>query len=144
MARQSLPFTQENVDAADRFIDGLVANGGTEILQPMMYALKQPKQENKLRVIVFLTDGQVGNEAEILQQVSQNLNETRIFAFGIDNAVNEAFLNKLAEIGHGTAEFLLPAQQKIEAEINRFQTRISAPLLTDLAIDWGGLEVANV
>jgi Ca-activated chloride channel family protein len=144
MAPAPMPFTQENVNAADRFIDGLYARGGTEMLGPLLYALQRPQPLNMLRVIVFLTDGEVGNEAQILQLVRQNLGGARIFTFGIDSAVNEIFLKKLAQIGRGTAEFLLPQQQQIETVINRFQSRISAPMLTDLKMDWSQLAATDI
>jgi Ca-activated chloride channel homolog len=144
MAEKSLPFTQQNLDAADQFVDKITANGGTEMLPALLHALKQPPQLNMLRVIVFLTDGQIGNEAELLQQVSQRLGTARIFTFGIDSAVNERFIKKLAQIGRGKAEFLLPHQKNIETVINNFQNRISAPMLTDLAIDWAGLDVYDI
>ncbi|MEW6732009.1 MAG: marine proteobacterial sortase target protein [Acidobacteriota bacterium] len=144
MSATSLPFTQENINTADRFIDSLVAAGGTEMLPPLLHALQQPQELNRLRVIVFITDGQIGNEAQLLQQAGQKLGNARIFTFGVDSAVNEYFLKKLAQIGRGTAEFLLPRQQNIETIINRFQSRISAPMLTDLAIDWAGLDILDV
>lgn len=138
---------QVNINTADQFVNNLRAVGGTEIYAPLMHVLQtnkaMPGQPVKPRTIVFITDGQVGNEAQILEAVKQNLGQTKIFTFGIDSAVNEYFLRKLAEIGQGTAEFILPTQQDFEVVINRFQSRISAPMLTNLAIDWGQMQVSD-
>ncbi|MEW6733013.1 MAG: marine proteobacterial sortase target protein [Acidobacteriota bacterium] len=144
MWESSLPVTPGNLTEAKAYIKSLEVDGGTEMLPPLLYALEQPPIDNKLRLIVFFTDGQVGNEAEILQQVKLKLAKSRIFTFGIDTAVNEYFLKKLAQIGRGTVEFLHPEQQDIEPAIERFRKRIYAPMLTDLAIDWGGLIASDV
>lgn len=144
---KSLSVTQQNINQADQFVNNFRAEGGTEMLNPLMHALQNnkamPGQPAKARIIVFITDGQIGNEAQLLQAVKQNLGQTKIFTFGIDSAVNEYFLRKLAEIGAGTAEFLLPTQQNFETVINKFQSRISAPMLTNIAIDWGQMEVSD-
>jgi Ca-activated chloride channel homolog len=143
MAEASLPFTTQSVELAERFIDSLSIDGGTEMLPPLLHALQQ-KQSDRVRMVIFFTDGQVGNETEILQEVKNNLGNSRIFAFGIDTAVNEYFLKKLAQLGRGTAHFLFPGQQDIESTINRFKKNISSPLLTDFSIDWSGLSVSDV
>src|SRR5262249_26843340 len=104
MADTSVPVTKESLAGGRAFIDGIQVGGGTEMFGPLSNALKQPKQEARVRVIVFFTDGQVGNEVELLQEVKKNLGESRIFTFGIDTAVNEYFLKKLAQLGRGTAE----------------------------------------
>ena len=147
MWKTSQSVNQANINSADQFVNNLRAVGGTEMYAPLMQALQNnpamPGQPVKPRTIVFITDGQVGNEAQILEAVKQNLGQTKIFTFGIDSAVNEYFLRKLAEIGQGTSEFILPTQQDFETVINRFQSRISAPMLTNLAIDWGQMQVSD-
>lgn len=147
MWQKSRLVSQANINEADQFVNNLRAAGGTEMLAPLMYALQHdkamPGQPVKPRTIVFITDGQVGNEGQLLEAVKQNIGQAKMFTFGIDSAVNEYFLRKLAEIGAGTAEFLLPTQQNFETVINRFQSRISAPMLTNLAIDWGQMQVSD-
>ncbi len=147
MWQKSRSVSQENINEADQFVNNLRAAGGTEMLAPLMYALQNnkamPGQPVKPRTVVFITDGQVGNEAQLLEAVKHNIGQAKIFTFGIDSAVNEYFLRKLAEIGSGTAEFLLPTQQNFETVINRFQSRISAPMLTNLAMDWGQMQVSD-
>ncbi|MBI4854005.1 MAG: VWA domain-containing protein [Acidobacteria bacterium] len=147
MWQKSQSVNQLNINSADQFVNNLRAVGGTEMYAPLMHALQHNPamagQPVKPRTIVFITDGQVGNEAQILEAVKQNLGQTKIFTFGIDSAVNEYFLRKLAEIGQGTSEFILPAQQDFETVINRFQSRISAPMLSNVAIDWGQMQVSD-
>jgi Ca-activated chloride channel family protein len=142
-SKESVPFTEENVQRADDGIDRLDAAGGTEMLAPLQHALNLPRDPKRLPIIVFLTDGQVGNEAQILKEVQDHLGPARIFTFGVDTAPNDYLLRKLAELGRGTFEFVLPTQN-LEEIIARFQNRIASPLMTNVKVDWSGLEVEEV
>jgi Ca-activated chloride channel homolog len=143
----SQPFTQASVDAADAYIDTIDARGGTEILGALKAALASPQVQGeaaeRLRVVVFLTDGAVGNEEQVLRELRQSLGGTRVFAFGIGWAVNRFLLDKLASLGRGAVEYVLPGQA-IEESVARFQSRAAFPLLRDLALDWGGAGVFDV
>ena len=91
---------------------------------------------------VFLTDGYVGNDMEIVGEVQKHPN-ARVFAFGIGTAVNRFLLDKMAEAGRGAVEYVNLADKADEAA-DRFYERVRSPLLTDLYIDWGGLPVTDV
>lgn len=143
LAPHPLPFTQENVDLADRFIAEIEARGGTEIVEALTEALAQPPDLERLRVVVFLTDGAVGNEEQVLRELTARLGEARVFAFGVGSAVNRFLIDKLAALGRGVAEYILPGEA-IEPAVERFQRRAALPLLRDLEIDWGGAYVRDV
>jgi Ca-activated chloride channel family protein len=143
LSKESLPFTEESVERADEYIDRLDAAGGTEMLAPLRHALELPRDPRRLPIIIFLTDGQVGNEAQILKEVQEHLGPARIFTFGVDTAPNDYLLRKLAELGRGTFEFVLPTQN-LEEVVARFQNRIASPLLTNVKVGWSGLDVEDV
>jgi Ca-activated chloride channel family protein len=136
------PFTQEAVDRADAFIEGINARGGTEILRALQLALSQPVERERLRVVVFLTDGAVSNEDQVLRELRRSLGAARVFAFGVGTAVNRFLLDKLAEVGRGSVEYIFPGQA-IEDAVQRFQNRAAYPLLVDLQLDWGGARVTD-
>lgn len=142
LAAEPLPFTQASVDAADAYIAGIQASGGTEIRGALEAALARPADPERLRVLVFLTDGAVSNEDAVLQALASRLGEARVFAFGIGSAVNRFLLDKLAELGRGSAEYILPGEP-IEPAIQRFQGRAAQPLLRDIAVDWGGARISD-
>ncbi|MEI6776431.1 MAG: VIT domain-containing protein [Chloroflexales bacterium] len=143
LAPAPLAFNQQSVDAADAFIAAIEARGGTEIVPALSAALDQPRDPQRLRVIVFLTDGAVGNEDAVLRALASRLNEARVFAFGVGSAVNRFLLDRLAAVGRGIAEYILPGEP-IEPAVQRFQQRASLPLVRDLAVAWGGAAVADV
>jgi Ca-activated chloride channel family protein len=138
----ALDFTQENVNRADAYISQIEAGGGTEIRGAIKTALEQPRDSEYLRVVVFMTDGAVGNEDQVLRELRPMLNEARVYAFGIGSAVNRFLLDKLAEVGRGTVEYIFPGQA-IEDAVQRFQNRAAFPVLVDVQLDWGDNRVTD-
>lgn len=151
----SIPATKENIALAADLVSKLEEQGGTEILAPLMHVLKKKENAEKnkttkssslknIPIAVVFSDGGIGNEKEVLQEVKQNLGKTRIFTFGIGSAVNEYFMRKLAQVGRGTAEFLLPEQADFITNVARFQKRISGLTMVDLSFEWPGSKMSDI
>lgn len=132
--------TPANVRRALDYLDTLHGEGGTEMLSGIRAALDPPADPERLRLVAFLTDGYIGNEAEILGEVRRRLGEGRIFAFGIGSSVNRYLLENLAQEGRGAAAFLGPRETP-DAMVRRFVERIETPVFTDLQLSWEGVEV---
>jgi Ca-activated chloride channel family protein len=96
-----------------------------------------------MRYVTFLTDGYIGNEAEILGEVQRTIGDARIFSFGVGNSVNRYLLDGLATEGRGTVAYLGLEDSAADVMEYYFE-RISRPALTDVAIDWNGLEATDV
>ncbi|MCR5262078.1 MAG: VWA domain-containing protein [Candidatus Gastranaerophilales bacterium] len=133
MSVNSVEYNEENLEKAKEYIKSLKANGGTEILDPIKFALFE---ENADKIILLFTDGEVGNEGEIISYVENHISTSRLFPFGIDYNVNSYFLRDLAKIGNGKAELIMP-HERIDDKIIRTFARIQTPLLEDLKIDYG-------
>ncbi|MEU6797832.1 VIT domain-containing protein [Nonomuraea wenchangensis] len=116
------------------------ARGGTELLEPLRQAvaLLGGGEAGRERVVVLVTDGQVGNEDQILEQAGGALSAMRVHAVGIDRAVNAGFLGRLAGLGAGRCE-LVESEDRLDAAMEHIHRRIGAPLVTDLSLD--GLDV---
>ena len=103
---------ESGIQRGNDFLRKVQSRGGTQIDIAMQSALQVVQQLNsgpaRIPVIVLLTDGQVGHEGIVLNRVQTNAGSTRIFTVGIDTAVNEGFLRRLADIGRGTATFVQP------------------------------------
>ena len=133
MSINSLEYNETNLKKAEAYINNLEASGGTEILDPIKFALYDNDSD---KVILLFTDGEVGNEDEIITFVQNNINKSKLFPFGIDYNVNSYFLRDLAKAGKGKAELIMP-QEKIDDKIIRTFARIQTPLLENLEIDYG-------
>jgi Ca-activated chloride channel family protein len=106
-------------------------------------ALEFPHDPARLRVVVFLTDGFIGNEDEILALVEEKLGPSRLFSFGVGSAVNRYLLEEMAALGRGTVQVVRP-DEDTTAAVERLQARIDKPVLTDVEIDWKDLAVSGV
>ena len=128
--------------AAIEFLAGLEARGGTEMARPLRTAAEQLSggYDDRERVLVLATDGQVGNEDQILRDLGARLKNVRIFTLGIDRAVNEGFLKKLADLGGGLSE-LVESEDRLDEVMDKMHRRIGTPVLTELSVVPSGLEV---
>ena len=136
---KSIEYNEENMRKAVKYINNLEPLGGTEILDPIKFALYE---KNTDKIILLFTDGQVGNEEEIIKFVEDNVNRSRIFPFGIDTNVNSSFIKQLAKAGNGKAELIQP-KEKIDDKIIRTFARIQTPLLEEIKIDYGNNKVLD-
>lgn len=141
-APSPLAATPENIARALDYLRGLSASGGTNQLAGIHAALSMPGDPMRLRDVVFMTDGYIGNEAVVLALTHREIGNARIFSFGIGSSVNRYLLDEVALAGRGTAEYLRPDEDP-EATIARFYDRIARPYLTDVEVDWGGLPVRD-
>jgi len=140
---EPLSATPQNVQHALRYLHSLEGEGGTMMLEGIKAALDFPHDPERLRFVCFLTDGYIGNETEILSEIHRRLGPARIFSFGIGSALNRNLLDHMAQIGRGAVAYLGPHDDAAKF-MEDFFARISHPALTDLAIDWGALQVAEV
>jgi Ca-activated chloride channel family protein len=133
----------KNVQLVLDWLAALDAAGTTEMTTGIDAALAVPHDPARLRIVAFLTDGYVGNEDEILKKVGDHAGESRLYAFGVGSAVNRYLLEEMAALGRGTAQFVRP-DEDTAAVVRAFESRIDAPVVTDVKIDWGGLAVTDV
>ncbi|WP_434443916.1 VIT domain-containing protein [Lentzea sp. E54] len=111
------------------------ARGGTEMYQPLREGLGLLADANAERdpVLVLVTDGQVGNEDQLLRDIAPVINRTRVHAVGIDTAVNAGFLGRLAAAGAGRCE-LVESEDRLDEAMTHIQRRIGAPVITDVVV----------
>lgn len=140
---QLVPATDRDRFYAVQFLAGVDARGGTELAEPLRRAaaLLRPDPARD-QVIVLVTDGQVGNEDQILAALGGELARLRVFTLGIDQAVNAAFLRRLAGLGGGACE-LVESEDRLDEVMGKIHRRIATPILTDLAIDGRGVDPAG-
>ena len=135
--------TPENIQRALNNLHLLNADNGTIMLEGIKTALDFPHDPKRLRFICFLTDGYIGNEAEILGEIHRRLGDSRIFSFGIGSSVNRYLLDRMAKTGRGVAAYLGPNDSAAQIMEDFFQ-RISHPALANIRIDWGEMRVSDI
>jgi len=132
------------------FLNSLSAGGGTRMLDAMDEALDSIEESrcDRDRYIVFLTDGFIGNEDEVLGLMQERLDRrdghsTRIFSFGIGSSPNRFLLERMAGLGGGVVAYVGLGDSPAEV-MDRFIERSSHPALKDISIDFGGMDVRDV
>jgi Ca-activated chloride channel family protein len=139
------PATEENVTRAQTFIGELRAAGGTAIEQALDRALAQTAQDGRTHMVIFVTDGlpTVGETDPqlILSGVDErNAANARIFSFGVGYDVDTRLLDSLATGNGAISDYVRPSED-IEVAVSTLYDRISYPILSDLEIDFGDVEV---
>ena len=139
---QPLPATPDNIQAGLRYTDTLDGEGGTEMSTGIRQALAPPVPPGALRLVTFLTDGYIGNEAEILQLLKIHLGDARLYAFGVGTGVNRYLMSEMGRVGRGFTRYMDPTED-LEKVAGELADRLQSPVLTDIQIDWGGMEVSD-
>ncbi|MDX6270980.1 MAG: Ca-activated chloride channel [Acidobacteriota bacterium] len=127
------------------FVQKLRPTGGTNINGALEAGLKQfDSSSDRPKLLVFMTDGLptvgVTNPQRIVDNArSARVGNTRLFTFGVGYDVNTALLDKLASENGGTADYVEP-KEDLELKVSNFFAKVSYPVLTDLALDMGGVE----
>ncbi len=134
--------TDRNRFRAVEFLAKIDARGGTEMAQPLDRAVNTLAGDDagRDRILVLVTDGQVGNEDQILRALGDKVKNLRIFTLGIDQAVNEGFLKRLALLGGGSCE-LVESEDRLDAVMDKVHRRIGTPVLTGLRLEAAGVKL---
>ncbi|MCP4808054.1 MAG: VWA domain-containing protein [Proteobacteria bacterium] len=143
LADAALPATPENIARGIEYVDELSGNGGTNMDLGIRAALEPAPVDDTLRTVVFLTDGYIGNDFDILELVDEKRGEARIHALGVGGNVNRYLLEEIGRAGRGTTRIVLPTEDPVAAA-EALVERLSSPYLTDLRIDWGTAPVQDV
>src|SRR5262249_8563950 len=129
-ARDASP---DAITTAKRWVEHLQADGGTEMLPALEAAMKGEQPSGYVRQIIFMTDGQVGNEAELFTFIRQHLGESRLFTVGIGSAPNSHFMREAARFGRGTFTFIGNTNE-VEEKMTSLFTKLESPVLTNVAV----------
>ena len=125
------------VGDARRWVDAISANGGTNIADALAEAFRVSSPEGRLPIVVFLTDGlpSVGeqNPERLAEGAERTRGRARVFAFGVGYDVNAYLLDRLTVAGRGATQYVEPGED-VEQAVGTLATKISHPVLTDLAL----------
>ncbi len=142
---RSVAATTGNRSRARAFVASLEASGGTEMVAPMAAALRDfgsgvdAGRSNELRQVVFLTDGAIGNEKQLLELIGAERGRSRVFMVGIGSAPNSYLMTRASEIGRGTFTHIGSAEQ-VESRMRELFSKLESPVITNLGASLGDIE----
>jgi len=140
---EAQPASRQNLEAAERYVDGIRASGGTEMLSALMRALAAQAASDRLRQVIFLTDGEVGNEEQLFQVIRQRLGDSRLFTIGIGSAPNSHFMREAARLGRGTFTYIGSPGEVQDKMLTLFR-KLESPAITDLHLELPGAGEASI
>jgi Ca-activated chloride channel homolog len=143
MAPSSLPATRENIDRALKVIDRQSGGGGTELIPALKNALSIPRVAGTARSVIIITDGYIDAEREVFSLISNNLDKTNVFSFGIGSSVNRYLIEGIAKAGQGEP-FVVTKPEQAATAASRFRDYVQSPLLTDCRLSFKGFETYDV
>ena len=133
--------------AARAWVDGLVADGGTNIGAALDEAFRLESPSDRLPVVIFLTDGlpSVGEQSpgRLADRAEERVGRARIFAFGVGHDVNTHLLDRLGEAGRGDTDYVEPGEN-VERAIALLAAKIRHPVLTDLELGDAPAELTEI
>ncbi len=141
-----LPATAANIARGLAYTRSLFGSGGTVMTAGIEQALSPPIPKQAIRNVIFLTDGYIGNEMDVLQLVEQLLGKGRMFAFGVGTGVNRYLLNELSRVGGGFTRYFDPtrSEESVGQVAKALVAKLQSPVLADIEVDWGDIEVTDV
>ena len=134
------PADASNLARARRWVAGLNADGGTEMASALERALDLDTGGGRLRQVVFLTDGAVGNEEALFEIIRQRLGDTRLFTVGIGSAPNSWFMERAARSGRGGFTHIGKVSE-VKEKMTALLRRLEYPALTDIRLEVEGAKV---
>ncbi len=135
--KKSGVYDQASLEAATAWINGLSTMGGTEMLEAIKMSLADNGGSEK--IVMLITDGEVGNESEIISYIKSFGKNSRFFTVGVDTAVNSHLINAAAEVSGGAAEFVYPGEP-LDDKILRHFSRIGKARIDELSVSVEGLD----
>jgi Ca-activated chloride channel family protein len=133
--QQNEAVNYRTVSSAKSFVNSLEADEGTEMYPALVQALSGNRDPDRLFQVIFITDGCVGNEAELFTYIKKNIQNGRLFTVGIGSAPNHYFMRKAALSGRGAFLAIGDAAEVQEKMDGLFQ-RLMYPVLTDISLSW--------
>ncbi len=131
---KAIAATTQNRNIAKRFIDRLEAGGGTEMLPALKLALSDQEEFSRFRQVIFLTDGNISNEAELFDVIDRQLGNNRLFTIGIGSAPNAYFMRKAANKGRGTFTYIGDINEVQKKTIALFE-KLEKPALINIQLN---------
>ncbi|WP_076413609.1 marine proteobacterial sortase target protein [Shewanella sp. UCD-KL12] len=145
LADHAINATAANIGRANQFIRGLSANGGTEMALALRQALADTPAEpslfddqnldaiNRLKQVLFMTDGAVTNERELFSYIEEHIGGARLFTIGIGSAPNSYFMQRAAEFGRGTFTYIGKLDE-VQSKLESLLYKVEHPQVTDIEL----------
>ncbi|KAJ1142521.1 hypothetical protein NDU88_008835 [Pleurodeles waltl] len=132
----SQAYSEESLAVACESIKKIRADmGGTNILSPLNWIIRQPVHRGFPRLLFLLTDGAVSNTGKVIELIRHHSFSTRCYSFGIGQNACRRLVQGLASVSKGSAEFLIEGE-RLQPKMMKSLKKAMAPVLSDVTVEW--------
>ncbi|KAM9855899.1 von Willebrand factor A domain-containing protein 5B1 [Aulostomus maculatus] len=129
-------YEEEALSLACEYVRKIRADmGGTNILAPLNWILRQPMNSGHPRLLFLLTDGAVSNTGRVIELVRCHARYIRCFTFGVGQNACRRLVQGLATVSKGAAEFLADGE-RLQPKMIKSLKKTMSPVLSDISIEW--------
>ncbi|XP_074831844.1 von Willebrand factor A domain-containing protein 5B1 [Carettochelys insculpta] len=140
----SQTYCEESLAIACESIKKIRADmGGTNILSPLKWIIRQPIHRGHPRLLFLLTDGAVSNTGKVIELLRNHSFSTRCYSFGIGQSACRRLVRGLAAVSKGSAEFLAEGE-RLQPKMIKSLKKAMAPVLSDVTVEWVFPETTEV
>ncbi|NGM49213.1 marine proteobacterial sortase target protein [Caulobacter sp. 602-2] len=128
-----------NLAKARKFVSGLEATGGTEMVPAMAAALRDEngRADSRVRQVVFMTDGAISDEQGLFDAITAGRGRSKVFMVGIGSAPNTYLMGRAAELGRGTFTHI-GSTDEVETAMRTLFDKLESPVATNLVARFEG------
>lgn len=134
--------TAANKQKARLFINGLKMSEGEDVIDAIAKACRYKVLPDRARAVILVSDGNVGNDFEILEALKQLRAQSRWFVIGTGYSANRFLLEEIARAGDGRflylGEFASPP-----AAASKMLSLLQPAAATEMKIATQGLELSE-
>ncbi|KFQ11212.1 von Willebrand factor A domain-containing protein 5B1, partial [Haliaeetus albicilla] len=132
----SQTYCEESLAIACESIKRIRADmGGTNILSPLKWVIRQPIHRGHPRLLFLLTNGAISNTGKVLELLRNHSCSTRCYSFGIGPNACRRLVRGLAAVSRGIAEFLAEGE-RLQPKMIKSLKKAMAPVLSDVTVEW--------
>ncbi|MBZ0255880.1 VIT and VWA domain-containing protein [bacterium] len=140
----SVPATPENIQEAISTLGGVYGSGSTRLLQALQHVFAMPLYSDDLaRTTVIITDGYIGFEYAVFDEIRANLNLSNVFSAGIGSSPNRFLIEGMANVGQGQPLFIENPEES-EFKLAKYKEYIKEPVLTHIHVNYNGFDAYEV
>jgi Ca-activated chloride channel family protein len=146
------PATDRHRWAVLEWLGGIGARGGTELATALGTGFRVLQEQGEASaavplpprdcMFVLVTDCQVGDEDRVIADLGDQIGGATLFVVGIDAAVNEGLLSRMADATGGMAE-MVESEDRLDEVMDRIHRRLATPLVSGLGILAAGLDIVS-
>ena len=109
--------------------------GGTNIHDPLQYALNFKNNSKYEKRIFMLTDGAVSNADTVINLTRQNVHKARVHTFGVGAGSSRYLVKEVARAGRGSYSFV-SEDDNLKAKVISALKKAIEPSLHGCQIKW--------